>query len=391
MSIEENWETWSLPDVLEFREGPGILARDFRNEGIPLIRLAGLKQGSAILSGCNYLDPEMVELRWRQFRVRTGDVLLSTSASLGEVAVVDDVAQGAIPYTGIILFRPKDDRVHAGFIQYALRAPSFKRQIEAMGVGSVMRHFGPSHLKSMTLDLPSNTQQLAIVDVLGALDDKIAVNDRVVGVSHQLAQVHTVAALSGVERTPLGELAEVTMGSSPPGDTYNEVGVGLSFYQGTRDFGFRFPSQRVWCDKPVRVAPEGATLVSVRAPVGRLNVATEKCCIGRGLAALVSKFGTPSVLFHSLSAITDVWAPFEAEGTVFGSINKKQLEGLAVPLADPTTARALEEVLAALDARVEQLFVETASLRDLRDALLPALMSGRMRVREAEGIAEAVT
>jgi type I restriction enzyme S subunit len=97
------------------------------------------------------------------------------------------------------------------------------------------------------------------------------------------------------------------------------------------------------------------------------------------------------LLFHTLVAVADVWAPFESEGTVFGSIDKKQLAGLAVPRFDPMTARGLESVLARLDNRVGLAFVETEALAQLRDTLLPGLMSGEIRVREAERAVEQAT
>jgi len=84
----------------------------------------------------------------------------------------------------------------------------------------------------------------------------------------------------------LGDLCDINMGQSPPGTTYNEIGDGLPFYQGITDFGFRFPSRRVYCTAPTRFAEEGDVLLSVRAPVGSLNVADERCAIGRGVAAL---------------------------------------------------------------------------------------------------------
>ncbi|MDX5452374.1 MAG: restriction endonuclease subunit S, partial [Rhodococcus sp. (in: high G+C Gram-positive bacteria)] len=142
MSDEAAWSDFSLPEVLDFKEGPGILAKDFRSEGVPLIRLAGLKYGADLLEGCNYLDPDMVTSKWSHFQIAPGDVLLSTSASLGEVAIVGEEAAGAIPYTGIIRFRPRDSELlDPRFIRYVLESPQFKTQVEAMGVGSVMRHF----------------------------------------------------------------------------------------------------------------------------------------------------------------------------------------------------------------------------------------------------------
>lgn len=376
-----------LVDALDFREGPGIMAIDFHKSGVPLIRLAGLKPGADLLSGCNYLDPDKVEAKWKHFRVEEGDVLLSTSASLGEVAVVDAHGVGAVPYTGIIRFRPKDDTVAQEFIQYALRSPGFRQQIVEMGVGSVMNHFGPTHLKQMTLSLPTLDQQRGIAEVLGALDDKIAANAQLVSVADQLASALTRRSLSDSD-VVLTDIADITMGSSPPGSSYNAVGDGLVFYQGVRDFGVRVPSNRVWTTEPVRLADVHDTLVSVRAPVGRTNLASERICIGRGLAAVRSTTGHPFTLFHILRDSPDAWAPYEAEGTVFGSINKHQLAGLRVGVAGAGQADRLEQELASMEGRILAALTESDSLAKTRDALLPQLMSGQITVKDAECVVE---
>lgn len=162
------------------------MARDFRDAGVPLLRLAGLKRDASLLTGCNYLDPSTVERRWKQFRVERGDVLLSTSASLGEVAVVDDTAIGSIPYTGIIRFRPRDPRVLQEFVEYALISPSFREQIEAMGIGSVMRHFGPSHLRQMTIEIPPHGEQRVIAYVLRTVERAMQQTEKIVESVKQL-------------------------------------------------------------------------------------------------------------------------------------------------------------------------------------------------------------
>jgi type I restriction enzyme S subunit len=125
----EEWTDWSFPEVIDFQEGPGILAKDFRESGVPLVRLSGLDTGVSILSGCNYLDPETVRKKWAHFGMKQGDILLSTSASLGRVAVVGEDGIGAIPYTGLIRMRPRDDRLYAPFIRYLLAAPAFQQQV----------------------------------------------------------------------------------------------------------------------------------------------------------------------------------------------------------------------------------------------------------------------
>lgn len=92
------------------------------------------------------------------------------------------------------------------------------------------------------------------------------------------------------------------MGQSPPGETYNEIGDGLPFYQGISDFGFRFPGRRVYCTAPTRFAEEGDVLLSVRAPVGSLNVAEERCAIWRGVAGLRLKGKQSGYLYYLFRA-----------------------------------------------------------------------------------------
>ena len=177
-ATRDTWQERAFEDVIDFREGPGILAKDFREHGIPLVRLAGLNGGASLLEGCNFLDPEAVSTRWSHFRLELGDILLSTSASLGRIAVVGQKGIGAVPYTGIIRMRPRGDDLYAPFIRYLLEGPDFQLQAEMVGVGSVIRHFGPMHLRQMTVRIPPLPEQRAIAHVLGTLDDKIELNRR---------------------------------------------------------------------------------------------------------------------------------------------------------------------------------------------------------------------
>jgi len=168
-SVDE-WSAVPFASAIDFREGPGIMAVDFRDRGVPLIRLAGLTPGQSLLTKCNYLDPVKVDKKWAHFRVEVGDVLLSTSASLGRVAVVDSEAAGGVPYTGIIRMRPATKDLDAGFIPWILRSPGFGEQVEAAGVGTVMAHFGPSHLRQMSVSFPPLAEQRRIADVMEDVD-----------------------------------------------------------------------------------------------------------------------------------------------------------------------------------------------------------------------------
>ena len=174
----------------------------------------------------------------------------------------------------------------------------------------------------------------------------------------------------------------LTMGQSPPGDTYNEAGEGLPFYQGRADFGFRFPNRRVYCSAPTRIAEKRDTLVSVRAPVGAVNMADERCCVGRGVAAVRHKTGARSYTYCAMRSLEENFARFEAEGTVFGSISKKDFHELVcvTPPADLTAS--FERLVGPLDDRIETNENQSRALASLRDALLPKLISGEIRILE---------
>jgi type I restriction enzyme S subunit len=146
----------------------------------------------------------------------------------------------------------------------------------------------------------------------------------------------------------------------------------------------------VFTSSPVRSAEAGDILVSVRAPVGDVNIADEPICIGRGIASVRSTRGKQATLFHQLKAERGAWEPFEAEGTVFGSINRDQLHAIQLREVDPSRAARVEEQLSAIESMIAATLAENRTLTATRDALLPQLMSGKLRVRDAEAAASDV-
>ena len=165
----------------------------------------------------------------------------------------------------------------------------------------------------------------------------------------------------------------------------------MPFFQGSRDFGFRFPSLRVFCTDPRRLASPGDTLISVCAPVGRPNIAHVECCIGRGVAALRHKGGSRSYTYAVAKHLEKQFEAFNAEGTVFGSINKKDF--LRLPLVAPPQGvlSRFEVVVGPLDDRIRSSSDESRTLAAVRDILLPKLISGEVRVPEIEGLVEEAT
>ena len=184
----------------------------------------------------------------------------------------------------------------------------------------------------------------------------------------------------GWEVQPLVESFNLVMGQSPPGSTYNDSGDGLPFFQGRAEFDFRFPKNKKFCTEPTRIAQRGDTLVSVRAPVGDVNMAWEKCCIGRGVAALKHKSDSISFTYYSVRGLQNNIRVYEHDGTVFGAITKQQFEQLTSLQPSRQLVQAFDSCAGAMDDRIMSNTTQIRLLTSLKNTLLPRLVSGQLRV-----------
>ena len=169
---------------------------------------------------------------------------------------------------------------------------------------------------------------------------------------------------------PLTEYCTLNMGQSPDSKTYNTQGKGLPFYQGNADFGESHPITRVWCSAPVKVAEDGDILISVRAPIGAMNMAVERCCIGRGLAALtpIRNKCSKKFLYYALQSKVDSLIA-QGTGSTFKAIGKKVLETTCIPAYSTIEQEQIAETIGHID--------NTIAARRNQLALLDQLVKSR--------------
>lgn len=166
----------------------------------------------------------------------------------------------------------------------------------------------------------------------------------------------------------LKDIAIITMGQSPEGSSYNNNCLGEIFYQGRTDFGFRFPNVTTYTTKPKKMSSEGDILISVRAPVGDLNIATDKCCIGRGIASIKSIKGYNSYIFYYLKSLKDNFSISNEEGTIFGSIKRTDLEELEVNYCEEKIIE-FERIIMAIDEKIKICSRQNKLLLSIKDLL----------------------
>jgi type I restriction enzyme S subunit len=172
-----------------------------------------------------------------------------------------------------------------------------------------------------------------------------------------------------------GDVAEVIMGQSPPGKTYNEKGEGLPFFQGKADFGNLHPTPRRWCTAPKKIAEPGDVLISVRAPVGPTNLCAETCCIGRGLAAIRPGHRTDSkFLLFALRAMEPEIIQ-RGQGSTFSAITKRDLLSCQIPLPPLDEQRRIVARVEELFARIEEAQLLRAAAGQYAERLMPAALT----------------
>ena len=307
-------------------------------------------------------------------------------------AYVDFDAIDYIASTKLMVLRAKPN-VNPRFLYHILKSEDTleKLQMLAESRSGTFPQITYSEMANVSVLLPDRATQDKIVAILSSLDDKIENNNRIN--ANLEAQAQALFKSWFVDFEPfggtmpedwregtLGEIADITMGQSPRGESYNTQGEGVIFYQGCSDFGDRFPSVRMFTTEPARYAVSNSILMSVRAPVGTMNVALEECCIGRGLASLKEKNGYDSFLLYLLESLQNVFDSYNGDGTVFGSINKKSIGNIKIIIPSYEVVESFHKMVYPLDKKIKFNHQESARLAALRDTLLPKLMKGEIEV-----------
>lgn len=405
--------------------GSNLPASEYQPKGIPLIRGSNLSRGEVRFKSSDFaFVSEAVADRLSRSICVPRDIVFTKKGTLGQVGIVPPR-----PYEKYLLssnqmrLRVDETLANADYVYYALSTKESIEKIVRESEHTGVPKINLAYIRRFCIPMPPRHIQDEICDFLLAVDAIITllretnatleaisqalfkswfvdfdpvrskVEGRVPdGIDKATASLfpnsfedgQMVQVPTGWKLSTVGESFVLTMGQSPPGHTFNETGEGIAFYQGRTDFGFRFPTQRVFCSTPTRLAEAGDTLVSVRAPVGDVNMAIERCGIGRGVASVRHADGYRGFTFFAMRGLAERFKTFDSEGTVFGSINRTDFQNL--PVIHPPTAllKAYDDVTSPINMKVVENEVSARTLTKLRETLLPRLISGQLRLSDAK-------
>jgi type I restriction enzyme S subunit len=388
------WKTYRLSDLINLVGGgtPKTTVPEYWNGEIPWLSVVDFGKSikkvyqtekSITEKGLNESSTKIL---------KEGQIIISARGTVGELAVLGrDMAFNQSCY-GIYA----NDKTENNFLYYLLKYSIGK--IKKNTHGAVFDTITKQTFDNIEVSIPENkATQRQIAQILSSLDDKIELNLQMNQTLEAMAQAifkewfvnfnfpgfdgELVDGLpKGWRMGNLGDEFNLIMGQSPLGTSYNEIGEGMVFYQGRTDFGFRFPTNRLYTTEPKRMAKPLDTLVSVRAPVGDINMANEMCCVGRGLSSVRHKSDAYSFTYYMMKNLEPVFNGFEGEGTVFGSINKSNFESIEIIVPSNEIIYEFETVVNPLDDKILENTKQIQSLTQTRDTLLPKLMSGNIEV-----------
>lgn len=389
----KDWRVVPLQEHVYFQEGPGIMAVDFRESGIPLMRLAGIGEKYATLEKCNFLDPEKVKKKWDHFRLELGDIVTTTSASIGRTSVINEATVGAIPYTGIVRFKPKTSEITGEYIGFFLRSSFFAQQAESFSAGSVLKHFGPTHLKQMAIAIPPLAEQKSIATVLSSLDDKIDLlhrqNKTIEAMAETLFRQWFVEEAG--EDWPTVKVGDfVKTNESTASSSYSHPFIEYldtsSLTEGKIE-EIQLLSFKEAPSRARRLVKHNDILISTVRPnqkhYGIIKNPKENLVVSTGFCVLTCKSIDPYFIYVLLT--TDEMTEYlhsiaEGSTTTYPSLKPSDIEKIEFLLPPKKLLDEFASLAKSNWNKIEVNYRQIATLENLRDNLLPKLMSGEVGV-----------
>ncbi|WP_164845511.1 restriction endonuclease subunit S [Anaerosphaera multitolerans] len=261
---------------------------------------------------------------------RKGDVLFGRRRAYLKKAVVapfDGICSG-----DITVIQALPDKILPELLPFIIQNDALFDFAIGKSAGSLSPRVKWENLKNFRFELPDLKEQSKLASLLWSIDSTKKTYQKLIQKTDELVKSQFIEMFKDTEKVKLSSIAEIVMGQSPPSDSYNEDRIGLPFYQGSADFTDKYVTTRMYCTSPTRIAEAGDVLMSVRAPVGTVNLTDKECCIGRGLAAIRSK-GTSEYnefLLYAFRTMEDEIVAMGQGSTVL-SINKDKLHGLLMP------------------------------------------------------------
>jgi type I restriction enzyme S subunit len=323
--------------------------------------------------------------------LKEGDILLEKSGGgpdqpVGRVVyVTGEIPNKFVCSNFVQLVRPNSKIVEPLLLFHIMwRWHAINRTLEFQAQTTGIRNLRTPDYLEQEIQLPPLSEQKRIVDLISSVDSYIeALQQQLESAKKSRnAVLHELLNAGGEDwvETTLDGIADVVMGQSPDGKTYNHEGQGLPFMQGSAEFGEHNPVPEKWCSDPKKIAEPGDLLLSVRAPVGDTNFADQRIAVGRGLSIIRANKLSLNEFIRLVIQIKVSELIASSGGGMFASITGKNLKQFKVNLPPLSEQKRIVEIIKTFDEFIAQTFLTTNEAKELKSGLLSDLLSGEHEI-----------
>jgi type I restriction enzyme S subunit len=396
--IPVDWELVRLEDICNIVGGstPSTSKREFWGGDIPFATPTDITnlRGREISETDQKITSEGLSSCGTHL-LPVGSILLTSRATIGACAVNTKPMATNQGFANLVC----NEKAYNWFIFYKMT--SLQNELERLGSGSTFKEVSKSNIRSLLIPLPVLREQKRIAEILSTLDEAIEKTDQIIektkeakkglmqklltrGIGHKKFKKSEIGEIPEEWKVgKLSEIAYVIMGQSPPGNSYNTEGTGCPILNGPTEFTDWSPIPVQFTTQSTKVCKEHDILFCVRgSSAGRMNIADQEYCIGRGLAAIREKSisDTKYIYYILLRLTSTIFAEASGAGSTFPNISREALGDIKIAVPPLHEQKNIADILSSADDEIEKETRHKEQLESLKKGLMQVLLTGRIRV-----------
>ena len=300
-----------------------------------------------------------------------GDVIFAKMQNTKKVLIITKENASNIYSTGFYIIKPKEN-VTSKFLFWLFNSKKFNYDKDKNCKGATQKAINNEGLNKIEIKiLPTIQEQLEMINKLDKIQEIIDIRKEQIEYLDELIKSQFVEMFKECKKTKLSDIANIVMGQSPNSNSYNDNEDGIPFFQGKADYGDKYTIVRHWTNSPSKLATKGDVLMSVRAPVGPVNISSCNCCIGRGLCSISAKNGITNneYLYNALNTMQDK-ITLMGSGSTFKAITKNEVYSIEVPIGTIELQNKFAEFVKQVDKQKFELQKSLEKIQKLQENLM---------------------
>ena len=350
---KSEWKKVKLGDVCDLRNGVAIKSEDYVNISNTLnCRMSNIRPDGTfnILYNAKYL-PDNFSEKYKNYLLNDGDLVIamtdmaSDPKILGVPTVVKTDGFSIIQNQRVGKLELLTKDIDENYLKLVLQSKKSREYFKKFSIGGVQLNLSKKEILNVPIVLANINEQKKLARLFKLIEDFIKFSkEELQKLNFLNKSLFITFNKNGIEKR-LDDIADITMGQSPLSQSYNIDKKGLPFYQGKTEFGDIYIKEPIiYCNSPIKIAEKNDILMSVRAPVGDVNIATQRSCIGRGLVSIRAKKVDYLYLFYLLKE-QKIKIEKMGVGSTFKAINKNNISSLQTSIVEMSKQYRIKKYL----------------------------------------------